>query len=585
MLQVARDWALGTVLPAGAPLEGIEIMQPRHPDLRHRWFPESGARRVTLIYLIVGLAWVTISDWLFDLVARDTSWSFVGSIGKAWLFVGVTSLLLYVAVARLQARNRQSARLLVESEDAYRAMFANNPAPMWVYDAATLEFLAVNDAALARYGYSRGQFLRMTLFDLHPPEQHSRLKRILASASGQTLHGTTGRHRTCAGEEIDVEITSHAILFTGVAARLVLAQDVTDRLQAERALAESERRYRQLVEAMPDGLLVHDGAAIRFANAATARLAGLERAEQIHGQPVWRIFPGAALPKPTAAGVALQPRLLRRADGSVIEVEISSQPVTLDGERCAQVVVRDVQLQQRMQRQLKQANDRLSRLSSQVLETAEQERRHLARELHDDVGQLLTFAKMTSSWLLRQPLPEPGRQRAAALPAVIGEALDKVRDLALLLRPAQLDRHGLSAAMRAHLERYLAGMAIDWALSGGEGSPRPDATVEIALFRIFQEAVTNVIKHSGASHLWVGLQPDGGQLRLIVRDDGCGFDVDEGVRQGSSLGLLTMRERAHLVSGTLTVISRAGAGTEIVAAVPCTSPAAPTESRREQQHG
>lgn len=695
----------------------------QHPQARRHWFPEASAWRVTLVYVVTGIAWVTVSDWAFHrLVPVTATWLWLNAV-KASLFIAVTGALLYFALAQLQARNRRVVGLLAESENAYRRMFADNPNPMFVYDVQSLAFLAVNEAAIAHYGYSRDQFLSMTIWDIRSADARSELEQVLAYAatdpSSPRQHIV--RHLCRNGREIMAEVSSHALAFRGHEARLVLAQDVTQRLRSEaqliesrqqlreaqriarmgswsrdldsgetewsdevwhilgldpiavppgheifeqmlhpddrlavlqahtklqegerlelehricrpdgvtrhvieqmelvrqgkqrrlvgtildvterklaaQALADSERKYRQLVELMPDGLLIHDGETVLFANAAMAALLGAPGPAQLYGTSAWRFFDKQTGPdegplatpgvrdRTGAVVPQFHPRLLRRLDGAPVEVEIALVAVRLDDRPCVQAVVRDLRARNRMQAALAQANERLSRLSTQIIETGEQERRQIARELHDDVGQLLTFMKMTASWLRRHAVDEEARARSDALLAVVCEALEKVRDLALLLRPRLLDTQGLAAAIEAHLERYLNGMDMAWTFDCEPSTQRSDPAVEIALFRIFQEAVTNAIKHSGADRLDVSLKTTDAQLWLRVADNGHGFERDRAFVHGTSLGLLTMTERAHLLGGSLTIFSDAG-GTEIRASVPNRATPLPTMVAQEKAGG
>ena len=137
---------------------------------------------------------------------------------------------------RQRERDRAEAELR-ESEDRYRLLFASNPHPMWVYDLATLEFLEVNEAAVRRYGYTRDEFLAMRIVDIRAAEAVERLRANLAAARWAPP-GRAWRHRVKSGEIIDVEITSHTVTFGDYAAALVTAEDVTDRVRAETALAE-----------------------------------------------------------------------------------------------------------------------------------------------------------------------------------------------------------------------------------------------------------------------------------------------------------------------------------------------------------
>jgi PAS domain S-box-containing protein len=147
-------------------------------------------------------------------------------------------------------RGRASAReALLAAQLSYRELFRRSPQPMWVYDRETLRFLDVNDSAVAHYGYSFDEFLRMTIEDIRPAEEVGRLRDLLARSSGETLRRMgIWKHRKKDGSLIDVEISSHAINWADRPARLVLASDVTKRLRADGALRKSEETYRQAIE-------------------------------------------------------------------------------------------------------------------------------------------------------------------------------------------------------------------------------------------------------------------------------------------------------------------------------------------------
>jgi two-component system sensor histidine kinase UhpB len=221
---------------------------------------------------------------------------------------------------------------------------------------------------------------------------------------------------------------------------------------------------------------------------------------------------------------------------------------------------------------LQEANLRLQRLSSQVIEVQERERKHLARDLHDDIGQTLTALKMTLDTLARDAaldghnasLLDNGRQIVAG---VIGQ----IRSLSLALRPPQLDDLGLGATIRFHIERQTALAGLGLSFAGDYDGERPHADIENTCFRIAQEVLTNILKHAHASHVWCTLSDNGTQLKLKIRDDGDGFDVESALRRavrGDSSGLLNIRERAALVGGAVTVVSHPGEGTCIEIVLP-----------------
>jgi PAS domain S-box-containing protein len=166
--------------------------------------------------------------------------------------VSLLSLVLDVTVA---TRIEEALR---KSEAQYRLLFESNPQPMWVYDLVTLRFLAVNDAAIRHYGYSRSEFLDMTIKDIRPAEDVQLLSDYLEAGNPELDHAGEWRHRKKDGTIINVEITSNKLQFGGRAAEFVLANDITERKKAETALRISEDRYRDLVDNSHELICTHD---------------------------------------------------------------------------------------------------------------------------------------------------------------------------------------------------------------------------------------------------------------------------------------------------------------------------------------
>lgn len=184
----------------------------------------------------------------------------------------------FVAVAEDISAGKTAEQALMEGERRYRELFEANPHPMYVYDLETLRFLAVNDAAISQYGYSREEFLGMNIKDIRPPEEVPALvERLKALPPG--VHEVLRRHLKKDGALIEVEITSHALDFAGHHARVVLAQDVTARRCAERALAEAEEKFRGLVEQSLMGIYIVDAENVRYANPRSAEIFGYSQEE------------------------------------------------------------------------------------------------------------------------------------------------------------------------------------------------------------------------------------------------------------------------------------------------------------------
>lgn len=205
------------------------------------------------------------SEW-YNSVLHDES-------GK---LVSVLSLVLDVT-----ARN-SIEEVMRASEEQYRLLFESNPNAMWVYDFETLRFLAVNDAAIEKYGFSREEFLSMTLAEIRPPEDVPVLQDALARRSARLARPAEWRHRKKNGAIINVEITAHQLDFSGRRAELVMAVDITERKLAEEALVESEDRYRDLVDNSHELMCTHDLAGrIISVNPWAARVLGYDQAALI----------------------------------------------------------------------------------------------------------------------------------------------------------------------------------------------------------------------------------------------------------------------------------------------------------------
>jgi signal transduction histidine kinase len=227
-------------------------------------------------------------------------------------------------------------------------------------------------------------------------------------------------------------------------------------------------------------------------------------------------------------------------------------------------------LEHREMERLKSAR-KLQSLSHKLVEVQENERRHIARELHDEIGQSLTAAEMNLQAALAAPRSANIERRLAASMKAVEQVLEQVHDLSLNLRPSMLDDLGLEPALRwlTRQQMELAGVEAEFHADHIERRLHP--VIETECFRIAQEALTNIVRHARAGRAGVSLAAADGHLHLRVRDDGQGFDVaqlrGDAVR-GASLGLLSMEERAALAGGGITLNSTLGRGTEVHAWFP-----------------
>jgi two-component system, cell cycle sensor histidine kinase and response regulator CckA len=222
---------------------------------------------------------------------------------------------------------------------------------MWVYDLRSLAFLAVNEAASEQYGYSRDEFLRMTIRDVRPAEDVSRLLESVSHGGAGLEQSGTWKHRRKDGTLLDVQITSHNLDWAGRPARLVSAVDITERKRAEEELRQSEESYRRLVEQSPDAILVHRHGTILFANSASAAFFGAASADELLGrQHLDFVHPDHRGPVKKRiqefsydlVSVRRNETKFLRLDGKELYAEVAARSVIYQGEAAIQVMFRDI---------------------------------------------------------------------------------------------------------------------------------------------------------------------------------------------------------------------------------------------------
>jgi PAS domain S-box-containing protein len=355
--------------------------------------------------------------------------------------------------------------------------------------------------------------------------------------------------------------------------------DITERKQALEALRTSELRFRAVFDSVGEAVFVisPDG---RFldVNPSAERVFGYT-ADELRGRSTEILHVDrqhyeeflARVAGPFARGMATRFEFdLKRRNGEVFPTDrVVSQLRGPDGEPIGIVsVVRDISERRKADTILRESREQLRALSQHLLEALELERRHLARGLHDDIGQLLTAVRLNIQTAQRTTGAETAAGLLDEALAVIDKGIEAVRGLALDLRPPLLDDVGLAAALRWYLDRHAARAGLAVNLVTCALNCRLPGDVETACFRVAQEAVTNVVRHASARKVEVEVRCQDGWADLFIRDDGVGFDVAERARRTESVGLLGMRERVLLLGGEITVDSGSERGTTVWARIP-----------------
>lgn len=235
--------------------------------------------------------------------------------------------------------------------------------------------------------------------------------------------------------------------------------------------------------------------------------------------------------------------------------------------------------------ELERDRAQLRQLAIQVIDAQEGERKRIARELHDDTAQVL-FAQLLRATALKSSEHAEVRHTAEQLESLTVEAIESVRRLALELRPPALDDLGLREALEALAQRFCDTNQIDVDLDLSEFRSRVRPEVELVLYRVAQEAITNIGKHAGATRVGIVLRQGHDRIDLTIDDNGKGFDPDPAVirdEQGLGLGLFGMEERVSLVGGVLAIRHLAPHGTRVAASIPMSLDTALSPARGRRQ--
>lgn len=251
------------------------------------------------------------------------------------------------------------------------------------------------------------------------------------------------------------------------------------------------------------------------------------------------------------------------------EVLLRLKPAPYLGESLFVGAVLDVTEKRRGERAMEDYARRLRLLSQQVMDIQENERRNLARELHDEIGQQLTMIKLTLAGLAARD--DRMREELAESLSTVSSLTQQVRDLSLDLRPSMLDDLGLVPTLRWYVGRIAKLAGITTHLAMPPEFPRLKTEIETLYFRVAQEAITNTMRHAAASTLWLKLYTRDDNLVLCVKDDGIGFEQDSArlrALQGGSAGLLGMQERAALAGAQFELVTSIGHGSRLQLSIP-----------------
>jgi PAS domain S-box-containing protein len=519
--------------------------------------------------------------------------------------------LLAVAQHCAQALERaHSEDTLRESERKFSLIYDKLPFAATLTRPQDGLLLDVNEAFEKLFGYSKRDVIGKTLQDLGLVPDAEARERILAEL--QERHSVRGIELKLATKTYGTRVllaNLDLVENQGEIYILQTDQDITERKQALEALRESEERFRAILSQATAGIVRKDtDGTLMFVNDAFCNMVGYTSSELVtEGKTCWdlthpddveenkRLF---ARMLTEAIPFQMERRLIRK-DGSILWANVSVSPikdasgypvsavgveVDITARKQAEKALHQLNLGlesrveertaelQTMNEMLNQSRRRLQFLSHRLVQVQEEERRSLARELHDRVGQNLMALKLNMTIVeggISRGYTEQLGMRLADSMQLVTEVITLVRDVMSNLRPTLLDDYGLESALQAYIDEFQTryGIAVQFEKQSPP-LPRLESSLEITLLRISQEALTNIARHAQASQAVLSLRLDEKQVYLTIEDNGIGISTLEGEKRPRSHGLKIMRERAEALEGTLTLRTTSGKGTKIEVVIP-----------------
>ncbi|MGN6292970.1 MAG: PAS domain-containing sensor histidine kinase [Chitinophagaceae bacterium] len=464
---------------------------------------------------------------------------------------------------------------LREAKELADKLIFSLPGVFYFFDH-TGKFIRWNEQLESVTGYSAEEIANMHPSDFFVEEDKAYIIERIQGVFELGMNDAEGRFLTKSGNVLPYFFKAVMINYEGGPCLLGTGIDITELKKIEEDLRNSEQKYKLLFESnpLPMWMLSLPDYTIIEVNTSALKQYGYTQEEFLH-LDIFMLRPDEDIERLRAAtnrqfrgihyaGVWRH----KRKDGEIIYVDVVTHDIYYEGKPTRLVLANEVTEQYLAEEKLKESYDATRKLTEHLQNVREEERLHIAREIHDELGQLLTVLKMDVSWLNRklQPASEPVKEKITELLSLIDVTVKKVRHISSELRPSLLDDLGLIAAMEWHTEEFQnrSGISVEVNLPPAELLlPEP---VKIGLFRILQESLTNVARHSGADKVAVTLLQKENSLILTIKDNGKGFDAENAKKK--TLGLLGMKERTLMIGGEYKITGVQGEGTIVEVIVP-----------------
>jgi PAS domain S-box-containing protein len=483
----------------------------------------------------------------------------------------IGGLILFTQVITARKRAEEALRA---SEERFAKIFNLTPFRMGILRIRDGVVLEVNDAWIRETGFSRDEIINQPIFVLSAQMGDSlveQLRHVLTSQ--KSILDLEVRFNSKEGHEVIANTSAVLIDLDGEPCYLWAANDITERKHAEEALQASESRFSIAFNSNPmlASISMLEGGRFLAVNDSFISLTGYSRGEAVgHTALELNLWPNPEDRRKVMDKLKKEKRVrdfeakIRLKNGEERVLLLSVETIELDGQPCLLHVANDVTQRNR-------AEEALRALSAKLRSAREEEGTRIAREIHDELGGALTGLKWDleriNTLLKATTNFSDVHTRIDSMTTTIEATINTVRRIASELRPGVLDDLGLVAAIEWQVQQFQerTGLKCHWTSTANEVElDREKAT---AVFRIFQEILTNVLRHAQATNLYVKLSRTKHHFELEVKDDGRGITKSQRMNS-RSLGLLGMKERALLVGGEVRISGKEGQGTTVLVRVP-----------------
>ncbi len=486
---------------------------------------------------------------------------------------------------------RKSEEALKLSEEKFHKAFQNSPDAIMISRMSDGVFYEVNENFYKISGYTRNEVIGHSSteinFWLSPEERNNYVSGLVQNGRVENMEVS---FRTKDGSIKDFVLSGEAIDLNGEKYIIGTVRDVTEKKLTDQILKESEEKFRKMVEELPSGIIIinHEGTIIGW-NRAQEKITGIT-SENAIGKTSWdlqlSLMPNSIVTEDLrnyTKKAILElfteipkdylrlpiERKVQRRDGRLVTIESIVFIYKTKTDSIAVTISTDITDRKKIEEDLRKSHSQLRALTSHIEKIIEEERASIAREMHDELGQILTSLKMNIAFIRKEiesGILESKREHMLSelieINLKIDTAVAQVRRLITQLRPDILDKLGLLAALEWYAEEFSKSSKIKCVLNSEFEELSVNADKDLAIFRIVQEAMTNILKYANAKIVTITLKKEGDVLLVEIKDDGRGIS-DLEIKGDKSFGLLGMRERAVLIGGTIDIYGESGKGTTV----------------------